>query len=77
MASLDFHLVTSQLSVVEINVITILRLYYLQKGKQKFSPKQRVNIYELPLQKILYCLKMNSSFKLRSYQVIFTESLCA
>lgn len=29
MASLYFQLVASQLSVVEINVITILRLYYL------------------------------------------------
>lgn len=61
MASLDFHLVEPQLSVEEINVITIARLYYLQKEiKTKiltWTESAHLLIHELPVQKILHCWK--------------------
>lgn len=72
------HLVASQFSVVEINVITILRFYYLQRERKikLLTWTEIIHLYELPVQKKLHCLKINSSFKLHPYiQEIFTESL--
>lgn len=52
------HLVASQLSVVEINVITILRFYYLQRERKikLLTWTEIIQLYELPVQKKLHCI---------------------
>ena len=63
MASLDFQLVASQLSVAQINVITILRLSTCkEKGKQKSHLNRRyTHLYEFPVQKKLCCPAISNS----------------
>lgn len=77
MASLDFQLVASQLSVAQINVITILRLSTCkEKGKQKISFEQKV--YTFIRVSRAKETALSSYFKLSSYiKEMFTKCLPA